>query len=55
MSCNEVEVVTIIYYCDPALELKHQVCSVIKSESGRVIIPEELKKDKTIVSVCNGV
>lgn len=48
MSCNEVEMVTIIYYCDSALELKHQVCGVKKSESGRVIIPEELKKDKTL-------
>lgn len=54
MCSNEVELITIIYYCDSALELKHQVFSLDKSESGRVIIPEELKKDKTIVAVCNG-
>lgn len=54
MSRNEVEVVTIIYYCDSALELKHQVCTFEKSAAGRVIIPESLKKDKTIVAVCNG-
>jgi uncharacterized protein (TIGR02922 family) len=54
MSCNVIKVVTIIYYCDSALELKHQVCTFDKSESGRVLIPEDLKKDKTIVAVCNG-
>jgi uncharacterized protein (TIGR02922 family) len=52
MSCNEI--ITIIYYCDSELELKHQVCEVEKSEIGRVVIPEELKKNKTIVAVCNG-
>lgn len=54
MSYNEIEVVTIIYYCDSELELKHQVCKIEKSELGRVVIPEELKKNKTIVAVCNG-
>lgn len=54
MNCNQVEVVTIIYYCDSALELKHQVYTFDKSASGRVIIPDEVKNNKTIVAVCSG-
>ncbi|MEW6990196.1 TIGR02922 family protein [Colwelliaceae bacterium 6441] len=54
MSCNQIQVVTIIYYCDSSLELKHQVCTFTQSESGRVIIPEEFRKNKSIVAVCNG-
>jgi len=54
MSSRPEELITIIYYCDSSLELKHQVCKAEKSESGRVIIPEEFRKNKSIVAVCNG-
>lgn len=48
------EVVTIIYYCDSSLELKHEVCDLMKSDSGRIIIPSAFKKNKSIVAVCHG-
>lgn len=54
MSNSHEEVITIIYYCDSSLKLKHHICAVKKSKSGRVIIPDEFKQDKTIVAVCNG-
>ena len=46
--------VTIIYYNDNSLELNHAVKSYLKNESGRVIIPQEFKKGKSIVAVCLG-
>ncbi len=54
MSNSQHQVITIIYYCDSSLELKHQVCQREKSDSGRVIIPDELKQGKSIVAVCDG-
>lgn len=54
MSCSQSETVTIIYYCDSSLELKHQICSFVKSENGRVVIPEDFRKNKSIVAVCRG-
>lgn len=54
MSSDQEEVITIIYYCDTSLELKHCVCNVKRSESGRVVIPDEFKVGKSIVAVCNG-
>lgn len=53
-SQHEQEVVTIIYYCDSSLELKHEVCDLMKSDSGRIIIPNAFKKNKSIVAVCHG-
>ena len=53
-SKNEKEVVTIIYYCDSSLELKHQTCNLIKTDSDRIVIPNELKKNKSIIAVCRG-
>ena len=44
--------VTIIYYDENCLELKHDVKIYPKNEAGRVIIPLEFKKDKSIVAVC---
>lgn len=46
--------VTIIYYNDNCLELKHEVKRYPKNVSGRVIIPQEFKEDKSIVAVCLG-
>ncbi len=46
--------VTIIYYNENCLELKHEVKRYPKNESGRVIIPLEFKGDKSIVAVCLG-
>ena len=46
--------VTIIYYNENCLELNHDVKDYPKNESGRVIIPAEYKKGKSIVAVCLG-
>jgi len=36
------------------LELLHEVKTYPKSESGRVIIPQDFKEGKSIVAVCLG-
>ena len=56
MSCSQFnsETVTIIYYCDSSLELKHQVIKAEKNQSGRVVIPQLFKENKSIIAVCHG-
>jgi len=46
--------VTIIYYNENCLELKHEVKSYPKNNTGRLIIPAEFKEDKSILAVCLG-
>lgn len=46
--------VTIIYYQDDSVELKHEVQSYPCNENGRVIIPKEFKLGKSIIAVCAG-
>lgn len=46
--------VTIIYYGDDSLELQHSVESFPQVKTGRVIIPESYKQDKSIIAVCEG-
>jgi uncharacterized protein (TIGR02922 family) len=46
--------VTIIYYNEDCLELKHEVKIYPKNEAGRLMIPLEFKEDKSIVAVCLG-
>ena len=41
--------VTIIYYQVESLELLHEVKSFPKNHHGRVILPEEFKKGKSIL------
>ncbi len=54
MNKDDLIAVTIIYYNDNCIELQHTVKSYPKSESGRVIIDTEFKKNKSIVAVCLG-
>jgi len=49
-----ITTVTIIYYNENSLELQHEVKRYPKNESGRVIIPQEFKENKSIVAVCLG-
>ena len=49
-----VKTVTIIYYHDASLELMHSVETLIESENGRVVIPNNFKKGKSIIAVCEG-
>ena len=53
-SLNIERKVSIIYYDGNSLELKCDVISLPLGQSGRVIIPIEYKKDKSIVAVCDG-
>lgn len=54
METEILTTVTIIYYNENSLELNHSVKRYPKNESGRVIIPQEFKKGKSIVVVCLG-
>lgn len=54
MSKQLLRQVTIIYYENASLELMHQVISLPENESGRVIIPEIFKQDRSIIAVCDG-
>lgn len=46
--------VTIIYYGEESLELKHSFERFPQLQNGRVVIPESYKKDKSIIAVCEG-
>lgn len=46
--------VTIIYYGEGSLEVKYGVDEFPLLESGRVVIPESYKKNKSIIAVCEG-
>ena len=46
--------VTIIYYHEESLELRHEVKFLPKNQHGRVVIPEIFKIGKSIVAVCKG-
>ena len=54
MNQDDLTTVTIIYYNENCIELQHTTRSYPKSESGRVIIDAEFKKNKSIVAVCLG-
>jgi uncharacterized protein (TIGR02922 family) len=54
MGQGNLTTVTIIYYNENCVELKHAVKSYPKNESGRVIIDADFKSDKSIVAVCLG-
>lgn len=49
-----IKEVTIIYYGELSLELQHSVEQFLQLESGRVIIPDSYKQDKSIIAVCAG-
>ncbi|QDP02239.1 TIGR02922 family protein [Thalassotalea sp. PS06] len=46
--------VTVIYYDNNSLELHHKYLTVKTKSNGRVIIPEDYKKGKSIIAVCEG-
>lgn len=46
--------VTVIYYTEGSLELKHDVKIFEENMNGRVIIPNNFKEDKSIIAVCDG-
>ena len=54
MSSSQTETITIIYYCDSSLELMHHIGEFPKMESGRIVLPEHFKKNKSILAVCRG-
>ncbi|TWX55722.1 TIGR02922 family protein [Colwellia hornerae] len=54
MTNTNLRTVTIIYYIEDSLELMHFVGQFAENASGRVIIPEKFKEEKSIVAVCDG-
>lgn len=51
---DELKEVTIIYYNDHSMELMHDFKRFPQSGEGRVLVPEEYKKGKSILVVCEG-
>ena len=51
---GEGGLVTVIYYCDTSLELRHALLIVEENKHGRVVIPDSFKKGKSIIAVCQG-
>lgn len=51
---EENKVVTVIYYCDYSLDLKHDVQISTKLASGRVSLTDEYRLGKSILAVCEG-
>jgi uncharacterized protein (TIGR02922 family) len=47
-------VVTVIYYDDTSLELKHDVKAFDYGKGGRVVLPSEYRLGKSIVAICEG-
>ena len=54
MTDTQRRTVTIIYYTEGSLELKHDVKTFEENINGRVIIPNDFKVDKSIIAVCDG-
>ena len=54
MTDTQQRTVTIIYYTEGSLELKHDVKTFEENVNGRVIIPNDFKVDKSIIAVCDG-
>ena len=54
MNSNETSLVTVIYYEESSLEIKHDVKRFECNQGGRVILPLEYKKGKSIIAVCEG-
>ncbi|WP_068546145.1 TIGR02922 family protein [Thalassotalea crassostreae] len=46
--------VTVFYYENISLELNVSTDDYSYNESGRVIIPEEFKENRSIIAVCEG-
>lgn len=51
---SKTKEVTIIYYGEQSLELQHSVEVFPQLNSGRVVIAESYKEDKSIIAVCEG-
>ena len=55
IDCNStMKEVTIIYYGEQSLELRHSVELLPQMNSGRIVIPESFKEGKSIIAVCKG-
>lgn len=54
MTENSPTKVTIIYYDEYSLKLHHEVQTYPKNSAGKVIIPNDFKKGKSIIAVCLG-
>lgn len=53
-SIKSLKKVTVIYYDDDSLILKHQVGRFPTYKTGRVILPTSFKEGKSIIAVCEG-
>ena len=51
---TETKKVTVFYYENISLELNVSTDDYPYNESGRVIIPDEFKENRSIIAVCEG-
>ncbi|NRA55826.1 MAG: TIGR02922 family protein [Gammaproteobacteria bacterium] len=45
---------TIIYSCNNSITISHEILNISVEVGKRVIIPDDFKKDKIIIAVCEG-
>lgn len=46
--------VTVIYYSDNSLALQHDTKEFTIGPSGRVVLPDDYRKGKSIIAICEG-
>ena len=51
---NQSQLVTVIYYEEASLVIKHDVKSFEIGLGGRVVLPASYKQGKSIIAVCEG-
>lgn len=51
---TESQLVTVIYYEEASLMIKHDVQTFEVSPGGRVVLPMQYKKGKSVIAVCEG-
>ncbi|NMP31395.1 TIGR02922 family protein [Thalassotalea sp. M1531] len=49
------ELVTVLYYDEQDLQLKHHYGNFPRNQNGRVTLPNDFKDDKQVIAVCAGI
>ncbi|QOL24788.1 TIGR02922 family protein [Thalassotalea sp. LPB0316] len=51
---NHQQLVTVIYYEEASLVIKHDIKTFKVSPNGRIVLPECYKEGKSVIAVCEG-
>ena len=49
------KLVTVVYFSNDSIEVESEVLSLNVGYSGRVIVPDEYKNDKSIIAIFDGI